>query len=106
MDSWEEWVKLGYLSAPEDEETVAQEESGAVLDVRETLTPPAHGIPVEFNDPYHLPHLANFFNTVRGNEALNCPVEIGYETAVAVLRVNDAVEAGRRLTFSPEEFHI
>jgi len=37
---------------------------------------------------------------------LNCPAEIGYETAVAVLKVNQAVEAGRKLTFRPEEFHV
>ena len=35
---------------------------------------------------------------------LNCPAEIGYETAVTVLKVNEAVEAAKRLDFKPEEF--
>lgn len=102
---WDKWVKLGYLKAPEEEETTAAQE-GAVLDVRETLAPPAHDIPVVFNDPYHKPHLENFFNTVRGLDTLNCPAEVGYETAVTVLRVNAAVEAGRKLQYNPEEFLI
>ena len=57
-------------------------------------------------DPYHLPHLSNFFNSVRGLEKLNCPGEIGYETAVSVLKVNQAIEAGKRLEFDPDEFDI
>ena len=55
---------------------------------------------------YHQPHLENFFNAVRGKEKLNCPAEIGYETAVAVLKVNQAVEAGRKLEFKADEFHV
>ena len=44
-------------------------------------------------DPYHQPHLQNFFDAVRGKATLNCPAEIGYETAVSVLKVNEAIEA-------------
>jgi len=101
---WRKWVDLGYVDAPE-EEPVSLDES-LVLDVRETIAPPQHGIPVEFNDPYHKPHLENFFNAVRGREELNCPAEVGYETAVAVLKVNQAVESGRRLVFDPSEFTV
>jgi len=57
-------------------------------------------------DPYHQPHLQNFFDAVRGKAKLNCPVEVGYESAVSVLRVNDAIEAKSRLSFKPEDFHI
>ena len=80
--------------------------AGVVLDVRETVAPPQHGLPVVFNDPYHKPHLENFFNAIRGNAELNCPAEIGYETAVTVLKVNEAVETGRKLNFKPDEFFI
>lgn len=103
---WDKWVNLGYINAPEEEEQAQQQESGAVLDVRETLAPPAFELPVELNDPYHMPHLQNFFNTIRSKDTLNCPAEIGYETAVTVLRVNDAVETGRTLPFRPDEFEI
>jgi hypothetical protein len=37
---------------------------------------------------------------------LNCPAEVGYETAVTVLKVNEAAEAGRRLEFKPEDFVV
>ena len=101
---WKKWVELGYLSAPEAEEVNLEE--SLVLDVRETIAPPQHGIPVVFNDPYHKPHLENFFNAVRGLENLNCPAETGYETAVAVLKVNEAVESGRKLRFGRGEFTV
>lgn len=54
----------------------------------------------------HQPHLENFFRAVRGTAKLTCPAEIGYETAVAVLRVNEAVPAEKKLTFKPEDFTV
>lgn len=101
---WNKWIDLGYLKTPEEEEIKLGE--SLVLDVRETIAPPRHEIPVEFNDPYHKPHLENFFNAVRGKEKLNCPAEIGYETAVSVLKVNQAVEANKKLTFDHDEFTL
>jgi len=96
-------VDMGYLAAPEVENT---QETGAVLDVRETVVPPQHRLPIVFNDPYHKPHLENFFGAIRGEAKLNCPEDVGYETAVTVLKVNDAVKAGRKLQFKPGEFRI
>jgi predicted dehydrogenase len=101
---WKPWVERGYLIEPEAEEVKLAE--SLVLDVRETIAPPQYNIPVVFNDPYHKPHLENFFNTVRGQEKLNCPAETGYETAVAVLKVNEAVETGRKLVFNRREFIV
>jgi len=63
-------------------------------------------LPVKMNKPYHQPHLENFFDAIRGKVELNCPAKIGYETAVAVLKVNEAVEAARKLNFKPEEFKV
>jgi predicted dehydrogenase len=100
---WDEWVRMGYLEAPVK---AGDQTTAAVLDVRETIAPDKHAIPVVFTDPYHLPHLENFFNAVRNLEPLNCPAEIGYETAVTVLKVNAAVEAGKKLDFSKDEFTI
>ena len=77
-----------------------------MLDVRESVSPDEHRIPIQLLDPYHKPHLENFFNAIRGTAKLNCPAEVGYETAVAVLKVNEAIEAGKRLAFSPEEFKV
>jgi predicted dehydrogenase len=52
----------------------------------------------------HLPHIENFIAAIREGAALNCPGEVGYDTAVTVLKVNDAVAAAKRLDYSPEEF--
>ncbi len=100
---WTKWVELGYLNAPVEEKLL---DENLVLDVRETIAPSQHGLPIEFNDPYHKPHLENFFNAVQGREKLNCPAEIGYETAVTVLKVNQAVESNRKLLFKKNEFTV
>jgi predicted dehydrogenase len=101
---WDKWVKAGFLNEPEKKE--AEAETGAVLDVRETMAPPAYELPVTMEKKYHQPHLENFLDAVRGKAKLNCPAEIGYETAVTVLKVNEAVEAARKLDFKPEEFKV
>jgi predicted dehydrogenase len=102
--SWDKWIEMGYLTAPREQ--VEKPAAGAVIDVRETVAPPKHELPVVFTDPYHKPHLENFFNAIRGKEKLNCPVTVGYETAVTVLKVNEAVAAARKLKYIPEEFRI
>jgi len=101
---WDRWVKLGYLQAPAKEEE--KPEAEGMLDVRETIAPPAYELPVEMEKKYHQPHLENFFDAIRGQAKLNCPAEVGYETAVTVLKVNEAVEAGRKLEFKPDEFKV
>jgi hypothetical protein len=56
--------------------------------------------------PAHQPHLENFFDAIRMGTPLNCPAEIGYETAVAVLNVNKAVEEQRKIDFKPQDFEV
>jgi predicted dehydrogenase len=102
--AWDKWIELGFITAPEEQ--VQKPQGSVVLDVRETIAPPKHEFPISFNDPYHKPHLENFFNSIRGQEELNCPVELGYETAVTVLKVNEAVRTGRKIKFRPEEFEV
>jgi len=104
--AWDPWIQKGYVTAPKLQEAPDAEESGAVADVRESVSPDEHTVPVVLRDPYHQPHLQNFFDAVRGKTKLNCPAEIGYESAVSVLKVNDAIEAKSRLSFKPEDFHV
>ena len=61
-------------------------------------------IPVELAKPAHQPHLENFFSAVRNGTALSCPAEVAYESAVAVLRVNEAVKNRNPIRFRPELF--
>ena len=67
--------------------------------MRESVAPDQHTVPVTLRDPYHQPHLQNFFDAIRGKAKLNCPAEEAYRTAVAVLKVNEAIEAKTRLAF-------
>jgi predicted dehydrogenase len=123
---WDKHVKAGYLykqcKCEEEYMEKAGEEAieecgcpqmvdvstGAVIDSRESPKPPRYDLPVAVQKKGHEPHLENFFEAIRtgGKTALNCPAEVGYETAVAVLKVNEAVEAGRKLEFKPDEFKI
>ena len=104
-EKWDKWVKTGHIALPPEDPT-AVVDPNAVLDSRESPKPPKYDLPVEMDKPYHQPHLENFFDSVRGKATLNCPAEIGYETAVTVLKVNESVEAGRKLEFKPEEFKV
>jgi predicted dehydrogenase len=102
--AWDPWVQKGYVTAPKVQEAKGEEDAGAVMDVRESVSPDEHRVPIVLRDPYHQPHLQNFFDAVRGKAKLNCPAEIGYESAVSVLKVNEAIEAKNRLSFKPEDF--
>jgi hypothetical protein len=104
--AWDEWIQKGYISAPQVQETRTTSESAAIADVRESVAPDRHTVPVSLKDPYHQPHLQNFFDAVRGKAKLNCPSEVAYETAVAVLKVNQAIEAGTRLSFNAADFKV
>jgi predicted dehydrogenase len=54
----------------------------------------------------HQLHLENFFDAIRKGTPVSCPPEIGYETAVTVLRVNDAVVNGQPMEFAPTDFKV
>ncbi len=102
---WDTWVQKGYITAPKIQE-VKEKDEEAVTDVRESVSPDEHKVPIVLRDPYHQPHLQNFFDAVRGKATLNCPAEIGYVSAVSVLKVNEAIEAKSPLAFNPEDFKI
>ncbi len=106
-ENWEKWTKMDYIREPAEEEEEAEPAADTVLDVRESVKAPSYDIPVTMEKkPYHQPHLENFFDAVRGKAKLNCPGEIGYETAVTVLKVNEAIPAGKKLEFKPEDFEV
>jgi predicted dehydrogenase len=102
-NKWDELARRGWLekvSAP----IQSLDTKNVVLDVRVTVPLGQWPLPVELAKPAHQPHLENFFDAIRLGKPLNCPAELGYETAVMVLKANDAVAAGTRLEFKPEDF--
>jgi predicted dehydrogenase len=102
---WDSLVKEGLLNS---ESTPIQktDTKNIFLDVRVTAEAGRWPLPVELAKPAHQPHLENFFNAIRFGIPLNCPGEIGYETAVTVLRVNEAVDSGKVIKFRPEQFEV
>lgn len=82
------------------------------LKIGETLAPDGSKDPegqrllAESKKPVHQLHLENFFTAIRTGSALSCPPEVGFETAVTVLKANDAVAQGQRLEFKASEFEV
>lgn len=100
---WDTLVKDGLLQT-EKPPIQKVDTRNIFLDVRVTAEAGRWPLPVELAKPAHQPHLENFFNAIRHGVPLNCPPEVGYETAVAVLAVNEAVESRRLLRFRPDQF--
>ncbi|HPC17359.1 MAG TPA: Gfo/Idh/MocA family oxidoreductase [Candidatus Hydrogenedentes bacterium] len=101
---WQPFAKQGLLAPMVTAAAPAAKSKDVAVDVRVSALPDSWPLPIQFNKPPHQAHLENFFDAIRLGTPLSCPGEIGYETAVAVLKVNQAVEMGQRLTFAPEEF--
>ena len=102
---WDKWINAGVLKKPAEIKIVsAAPAAKTVGDVRESKPPEEWQLPIDMTKPYHQPHLENFFEAIRSGTPLNCPAEVGYETAVAVLAVNRAIESNQKITFKPEDF--
>ena len=82
----------------------------SVTDVRETKGADPYDLPKESmqGKAYHQPHLLNFYEAVRAQDAtkLHCPVEEAFRTCVAVLTVNEAIAQGKKIEFKPEDFIV
>jgi hypothetical protein len=103
---WDPWVQKGLINLEKASAKAEVKAGDDEVDVRESATPALYRMPIEMKDPYHQPHLVNFVESVRGNQTLNCPGEIGYETAVMVLKVNEAIAAARKIELKPEDFKV
>jgi predicted dehydrogenase len=118
IGAWDKWAEKGYLAEEgyyvrqlcEQQEKKDKEDEKIVEEIIECFEPPFYPcdwhLPVKPEGSYHQAHLENFFDALRNGTPLNCPPEVAYETAVTVLTVNDAVAAGKRIDFKPEEFKV
>jgi len=100
---WDSLVKDGFLLS-EKPPIQKVDTRNIFLDVRVTAEAGRWPLPVELAKPPHQPHLENFFDAIRHGTPLTCPAELAFESAVAVLRVNEAVQSRQRLRFRPEQF--
>lgn len=106
---WTPWGEKGLIRRVEDVAAVkAEEKKDAETDERLTASPPPETweIPVTLDKAIHQPHLENFFEVIRKGGKLNCPGEVGFRSAVAVLKVNEAVAEQKRLVITPEDYKV
>lgn len=117
---WDRWVEQGVIARPlagSEGAPVATRPwekprssfrlsapRASVVDVRETAALSAWELPVTLDKAIHQPHLENFFSAIRHGTPLACPAEVGFASAVTVLRVNEAVEAQKMLRFASGDF--
>jgi len=113
MDSrlWAKWVEKGYLKSPGELTAFEKDLALPMYLVAETPPPfafkqPPYKLPVKLDKPRSQLHLENFFDAIRSGAKLNCPPEVGYAAAVTVLKINEAIETGRRLEFKPVDFVV
>jgi predicted dehydrogenase len=102
---WDSLVKDGLLlsEAPAIQKIDTR---NVFVDVRVTAEAGRWPIPVDLAKPAHQPHLENFFNAIRLGTPLTCPAAVAYESAVAVLKVNEAVRSRSLIRFRPEQFKV
>lgn len=100
---WDSLVKAGDLKT-EKPPLQKIDTKNIFLDVRVTAEAGRWPLPVELAKPAHQPHLENFFSAILHDTPLSCPAETGYESAVAVLKANEAVQTRRVLMFRPRDF--
>ena len=108
-DTWDKWAKLGYIKKVDQSKAKgnaknAKPTTGITSGPSEMMAKWA--LPTKLSTLPHQPHLKNFFDTIRGNATLNCPGEFAYQTAVAVLAINEAVKSQKKINFKKKDFEI
>jgi predicted dehydrogenase len=105
LADWNKFIDKG-LMLPVKKTVKAAVTTNVVVDSRVTPEATGNPLPVDLLKPAHMPHLENFFSAVRKGTPLSCPVDIAYESAVAVLAANQSVAAGKTIFFKPEDFRV
>lgn len=100
---WDRWLRMNYVAPLQV--PMPEIETGTI-DVRESPPPDAFAIPLVLNKPLHQPHMENFFAAVRGDAELTCAGDEAFESEMAVFKVNEAIEAQKKIAFTAEDFAI
>jgi len=108
VPKWDSFVKQGLIRDLQRVPPSLDVSRAVATDVRFSPPMPGYPLPIEMNKPAHMPHLENFFFAVRRNkpEALTCPADLAYESAVAVLAANVSVAERKTIYFKPEDFVV
>ena len=98
---WDKWVQMDLLKAQGG--PTSQPTQEGVIQAKQTQPPSRYELPMVMSDPYHTPHLTNFFDAVQGQGELNCPAEAAYVTQITTLKIYEAIAAGRTLELTRED---
>jgi predicted dehydrogenase len=99
---WNDSVRAKLVGAEYLLPDAIKEKNILILGGSTVITP--HPLLTTAPEAVHQPHLKNFFDAIRHGAKLNCPGEVGYETAVAVLTANKAIAEQGRVEFKSEDF--
>jgi predicted dehydrogenase len=99
---WDEWVRREYLTQGEKQRLSRSEQEQS--EVSETGEVVPYEIPVVLDKPPCYPHLANFFDAVRGRARLNCPAHVAFVTEVAQQKATESVQSGGEIRFTESDF--
>lgn len=102
---WNRWIDLGYLKKP-DEKTEEKPAVARGTGVTESIRPPVYNLPDLPEDSPGAAHLASFFHAIRTGAAPRCGPEAGFEAVVAVAKIMAAIESGKKIECTPEEWNV
>lgn len=54
----------------------------------------------------HYPHVKNFLSAIEGREKLNCSGEQAFASEAAVYKINEAIEAEKKIYFKDSDFVV
>ena len=103
---WQKFIDKGWILPTEGDKIKKEVTKDIAVDTRISAQANGNQLAVTMNKPAHMPHLENFFAACRHGTPLNCPCELAYESAVAVLAANVSADRGEVYRFKPEEFKV
>ena len=103
---WQKFIDKGWILPNEGDKVKKEVTKDIAVDTRISAQANGNQLAIEMNKPAHMPHLENFFAACRHGAALNCPAELAYESAVAVLAANKSADSHAKYVFKPEEFKV
>ena len=103
---WQKFIDKGWILPSEGDKIKKEVTKDIAVDTRISAQATGNALGVTMNKPAHMPHLENFFAACRHGATLNCPAELAYESAVAVLAANVSADSHKTHYFKPEDFKV
>ncbi len=103
---WQKFIDKGWILPSEGDKIKKEVTKDIAVDTRISAQATGNALAVTMNKPAHMPHLENFFAACRHGAKLNCPCELAYESAVAVLAANVSADSHKTHYFKPEDFKV